>query len=94
MRTLAIAVAILLSLAVPALAGDDVRLYDAKGRYLGRTSTNAANPRQQTLYDASGRYQGRAMTDANGNARLYDEHGRYLGRAASQPQPPQPNTAR
>lgn len=68
--------------AVPAaLAGQESRVYDAKGRYQGRATTNKANPRQQNLYDAKGRYVGRMMKDSNGNARLYDQHGKYQGRA-------------
>lgn len=68
--------------AVPAaLAGQETRVYDAKGRYQGRATTNTANPRQQNLYDAKGHYLGRVMTDSNGNARLYDQHGKYQGRA-------------
>ena len=68
--------------AVPAaLAGQETRVYDAKGRYQGRATTNTANPRQQNLYDAKGHYVGRVMTDRNGNARLYDQHGKYQGRA-------------
>lgn len=64
-----------------ALAGQETRVYDAKGRYQGRATTNTANPRQQNLYDAKGHYVGRVMTDSNGNARLYDQHGKYQGRA-------------
>ena len=63
------------------LAGQEARVYDAKGRYQGRATTNTANPRQQNLYDAKGRYVGRVMTDSNGNARLSDQHGKYPGRA-------------
>ena len=65
----------------PALAGDEARIYDAKGRYQGRATTNTANPQQKSLYDAKGRYIGRVMTDDQGNARVYDQHGKYQGRA-------------
>ncbi len=69
----------------PALAGNESRFYDAKGRYQGRATTNTANPKQQNLYDAKGRYIGRVMTDDRGNARVYDKSGKYQGRATGRP---------
>lgn len=60
---------------------DDIRYYDASGRYQGRASTSTSDPRQQRLYDPQGRYQGRVMTDQDGNARMYDAQGKYMGRA-------------
>ena len=75
-------------LASLARAGQETRLYDAQGRYQGRATVNAANPKQQSLYDQHGRYVGRVMTDDNGNSRLYDQHGKYLGRGTGVPAPP------
>lgn len=67
--------------AAPALAGQgEERLYEAQGRYQGRTTEDRANPEQKSLYDEHGRYEGRVMTDDRGNARVYDQHGRYMGR--------------
>lgn len=79
-----------LTLAAPAVAGQETRYYDASGRYQGRASTNTANPRQRSIYDASGRYQGRAMTGSDGTTRLYDQHGRYLGRTTGGQAVPMP----
>lgn len=82
MRTLILAACLLLpSLA---LAAEETRFYDAKGRYQGRETTNTANQQQKSLYDAKGHYVGRVMTDQNGNARYYDNHGRYQGRSSGQ----------
>lgn len=73
---------LLLSLALSAslaLAGDEAHVYDAKGRYKGRATTDTANPREKSLYDAKGRYVGRIMTDENGKARVFDQRGEYIG---------------
>lgn len=66
-------------------AAEESSIYDAKGRYQGRATTNTANPQQKSLYDAKGRYVGRVMTDSNGNARVYDNHGKYQGRSTGWP---------
>lgn len=81
MRTIVVALLLLLGLATPALAGGESHIYDAQGRYRGRAATNPANPNQTNLYDAQGRYVGRVMTGPDGTARLYDRQGRYKGRA-------------
>ncbi|OLN27728.1 hypothetical protein DVDV_1982 [Desulfovibrio sp. DV] len=80
-----LALLLVASFATLAPAGDQTRLYDAKGRYQGRATTNTANPGQKNLYDPHGRYVGRVMTDDNGNTRVYDAHGRYQGRATQRP---------
>lgn len=74
----------------PILAGQgEERLYDAQGRYEGRSSVDKANPEQRSLYDAKGKYVGRVMTSPDGSSRAYDEHGRYLGRATGDRTPDQ-----
>lgn len=82
MRLLTAAVLVALA-AGPVLAGEgEERLYGPDGRYEGRATTDAANPRQKSLYDASGRYVGRVMSDDNGDAKVYDQHGKYVGRSS------------
>ena len=82
-----VGLALLLAALLPSLAqaGDADRFYDASGRYLGRTSTNTANPKQKSLYDPQGRYLGRVMTDENGITRRYDRQGRFLGQTTGSP---------
>ena len=66
----------------PALAGRDgeERYYDREGRYEGRATPDAADPRQKSLYGPHGEYQGRVMTSPDGSSRVYDQHGNYVGR--------------
>ena len=60
----------ILVLSPMAAAEPSSSIYDASGRYLGRTDADGR------VYDAAGRYQGR--TDKS--VRRYDASGRYLGR--------------
>lgn len=62
-----------------ALAGDETRLYGPQGQYLGRSTTNSANPSQQSIYDNRGNYLGRAMTKPDGSVKVYDQHGNFQG---------------
>ena len=67
---------VLLLLAVPAFAGETKRIYDAKGRYIGKTVENNVNTR---VYDKNGKYQGRAVKSIDGSTRLYDRKGKRVG---------------
>lgn len=72
------------------LAGQagEQRLYGPDGRYEGRATPDAANPRQKSLYDDSERYVGRVMTDpATGETRAYDAHGKFFGRTTGDRMP-------
>ncbi len=62
-------------------AGQETRYYGPKGDYVGRSSVNTANPRQQNVYDNHGKYVGRVMTSPDGQQRFYDNHGNYKGRS-------------
>jgi len=53
------------------------RVYDAKGRYQGRTVERDGTTR---IYDAKGRYQRCISEKANGDAVIYDAYGKFQGR--------------
>lgn len=92
MRLLTAAVAVLLACG-PVLAGQEgeTRLYGPSGEYQGRSTPDAANPRQKSLYTRDGKYTGRVMTDpTTGETRAYDQHGKYLGRSSGDRMPDKP----
>lgn len=92
MRRLLTAAVLVALAAGPALAGQggEERYYGPDGKYEGRATPDAANPRQKSLYGPRGEYRGRVMTDDNGDAKVYDQHGRYLGRASGGQVPDKP----
>lgn len=83
MRSIILAMLLSALACATALAADDSgeteshRVYDAKGRYQGRTVERDGTTR---LYDAKGRYQGRVSEKSNGDAVMYDAQGRFQGR--------------
>ncbi len=95
MRRLTLTAAVLVALAAgPVLAGQEgeTRYYGPDGRYEGRATPDAANPRQKSLYGPRGEYQGRVMTAPDGSSHVYDQHGRYMGRTTGgqRPETPKP----
>ncbi|QLA14758.1 hypothetical protein [Desulfolutivibrio sulfoxidireducens] len=83
MRPIILAALLLAVSCAPAMATDDSdetessRVYDAKGRYQGRTVERDGTTR---IYDAKGRYQGRVSEKSNGDAVIYDAQGKFQGR--------------
>ena len=83
MRPIILAAMLLALSCAPAMATDETdktessRVYDAKGRYQGRTVEWDGTTR---IYDAKGRYQGRVSEKSNGDAVIYDAHGKFQGR--------------
>ncbi|MHC1792132.1 hypothetical protein [Solidesulfovibrio sp.] len=79
----------LLAVPVAAHAAEESRIYDAKGHYQGRATTNTANPQQQNFYSPKGEYLGRSMTKDDGSVRFYGPDGSYRGRSSGFSQPKQ-----
>ncbi|QLA14772.1 hypothetical protein [Desulfolutivibrio sulfoxidireducens] len=83
MRPIILAIMLLALSCAPAMATDDTdetessRVYDAEGRYQGRTVERDGTTR---IYDAQGRYQGRVSEKSSGDAMIYDAQGKFQGR--------------
>ena len=83
MRSFILTTMLLALSCAPAMATDDTgktessRVYDAKGRYQGRTVERDGTTR---IYDSKGRYQGRISEKSNGDAVIYDAQGKFQGR--------------
>lgn len=60
----------------PTAQADDYRLYDDRGRYIGKLRKDGNT---QRLYDDRGRYQGKIRDDGD-TRRLYDDRGQYRGK--------------
>lgn len=76
MRAFACSLLILMA-SVPALAGEEGRLYDTQGRFSGTYRENSSGTIR--LYGAKNEYLGSVYTRPDGTRRIYGTRGEYQG---------------